>query len=270
MRVSDWADFTGGKIPPDLFPPDQPVSLSIGVFDGVHRGHQELIRRISAESPVPAVITFRQNPRQVLSPEKYHGDIFSLGQKLAVLESLGVSRAVLVDFSGDFSKLTGRDFISLLKRGCRIGYMALGVNFRCRYRLDTGARSIRTWMKAEGIAVDLVEPVMEGRRPVSSSRIRAAISAGDLSAAAALLGRRLRIDLSDMAVSDAGGGRCYDAASASRIRPPPGAYRVLVHGAVSGEKREAEIFLKDGKIFIPGKPADPAFEAEDIEFITEG
>jgi riboflavin kinase/FMN adenylyltransferase len=259
MDILDWDEFIS---PPEGFSVDQPLSLSIGVFDGVHRGHQELIRRITAESPASAVITFRPNPRQVLSPETYPGDIFSLRQKLAVLESLGVGRVVLVDFSGNFSKLTGRDFIGLLTKGCRIGYMALGVNFRCGYRLDTGARSIRTWMRDAGARVDLVEPVMEGRRPVSSSRIRAAVSSGDLPAAAALLGRTPRIDLSGMTVSSAGGGRCYDAASVSRVTPRPGAYRVLARGA--GGQGETEVFIKDRKIFIPG---EPAFEAEYLEFV---
>jgi riboflavin kinase/FMN adenylyltransferase len=266
VRIIEWADFTAPKTPPDNFPGEEALALSIGVFDGVHRGHQELIRRITAESPASAVITFRQNPKQILAPEKHHGDIFSLRQKLSALEAAGVTRAVLIDFSGNFSKLTGREFIGLLKKSCRIGYMALGVNFRCGYRLDTGARSIRTWMMEDGIAVDVVEPVLEGRRPVSSSRVRAAVSAGDLSAAAALLGRALRIDLSGMAVSEGGEGRCYDAASASRITPRTGSYRVLVHG-LSGEKRETEVFIKDRKIFIPERPGDPAFEAEEIEFI---
>jgi riboflavin kinase/FMN adenylyltransferase len=264
VRTIDWADFAAGKTPPDFFPPGEALSLSIGVFDGVHRGHQELIRRIVAKSPAPAVITFRQNPKEVLAPEKYHGGIYSLKQKLSTLESLGVNRAVLIDFSGNFSKLTGKEFIDLLKKNCRIGYMALGVNFRCGCRLDTGARSIRTWMMADGIAADLVDPVMEGRHPVSSSRIRAAVSAGDLSAAAALLGRRLRIDVSGMAVSAAAGGRCYDAASASQITPRPGTYRVLVHGA--GGERETAVFIKDRQIFIPEEPGESAFDADEMEF----
>jgi riboflavin kinase/FMN adenylyltransferase len=281
VRIIDWADFAGGGIPGDSAaphpwgdgPPDSPegppISLSIGVFDGVHRGHQELIRRVVAGSPVSTVITFRQNPKQVLAPEKYHGDIFSLNQKLSVLESLGVSRAVLIDFSGDFSKMTGRAFIDLLKKNRRIGYMALGMNFRCGYHLDTGARAIRDWMMEDGVAAELVEPVMEGRHPVSSSRIRAAVSAGDLTAAAVLLGRNVRIDLCGLPAADTGEGRWYDAASALRLTPRPGTYRVLVYGAASGGERETEISIKDGKIFIPGKPDKSAGGAECIEFIEQ-
>jgi FAD synthase len=281
VRIIDWADFTGGDSPgastapraPESGPPEDfpagPISLSIGVFDGVHRGHQELIRRIVAKSPASTIVTFRQNPRQVLSPGKYHGDIFSLQQKLSVLESLGVSRAVLIDFSGNFSKITGREFIDLLKKSRRIGYMALGVNFRCGHHLDTGAAAIRDWMMEDGVTAELVEPVMEGRHPVSSSRIRAAITAGDLAAAAALLGRNARIDLRGLPVTDTGEGRRYDAASAFRLTPRPGTYRVLVYGAVAGGERAAEISIKDGKIFIPGKPDKSVCGAESIEFIEQ-
>jgi riboflavin kinase/FMN adenylyltransferase len=265
VRIIEWNDFIAGKAPP--IPEEPPLSLSIGVFDGVHRGHQELVRRIVAQSPASTVITFRQNPKQVLSPEKYHGDIFSLNQKLSILEALGLRQAVLIDFSGNFSRLTGREFIGLLKKSRRIAYMALGVNFRCGCRLDTGARSIRTWMAEEGIVADLVEPVMEGRHPVSSSRIRTAISAGDLALATALLGRNVRLDLSGLRVSVAGEGRRYDAASAFRVTPRTGRYRALAYGAAGGEGIPGEVSIQDGLVFVPGKPGESAFCAESLEFI---
>jgi riboflavin kinase/FMN adenylyltransferase len=123
--------------------------------------------------------------------------------------------------------------------------------------------------RSEGIETEALEPVMEGGRPVSSSRIRAAVAAGDLAVAAALLGRNVRIDLRGLPAADAGGGFRYDAASAFRITPRPGTYRVLVYGTASGGKSETEISIKDGKIFIPGKPGEPAGAAESVEFIEQ-
>jgi riboflavin kinase/FMN adenylyltransferase len=267
MRVIEWSRFTGARFTGDFLPEDRGLSLTIGVFDGVHRGHQELIRRIVSRSPGSTVVTFTRNPKQVLSPDTYHGDIFSLKQKLAVFESLGVSRTVLIDFSGDFSKLTGREFIGLLKRRCRIEYVALGTNFRCGHRLDTGAAAIRSWMNEDGVTTDLVRPVMEGRRPVSSSRIRAAVSRGDLSAAALLLGRTVRIDLSDIPARAAGEDLSYDAASAFRILPPEGRYRALLYGAGALEGIETEISIGDGRILVPGKTGGKALSAESVELI---
>jgi riboflavin kinase/FMN adenylyltransferase len=271
MRIIEWPRFTG-EVPPEPELAGDPLpaglSLSIGVFDGVHRGHQELIRRIVSRSPYSTVVTFRQNPKRVLSPDTYQGDIFSLRQKLAIFESLGISRTVLIDFSGNFSKLTGREFIQLLKRRCRIEYVALGVNFRCGYHLDTGPEDIRSLMSEDGIVADLVEPVMDGQRPVSSSRIRAAISAGDLSAAAALLGRPVRIDLSDIPARAVGEGFSYDAASAFRILPPAGRYTALVRGPDGGEGIKTGISIRDGVILVPGKTGGEARNAESVELIN--
>jgi riboflavin kinase/FMN adenylyltransferase len=225
------------------------------------------------------VITFRQNPKRILSPEKYQGDIFSLRQKLEVLESLGVSRTLLIDFSEKFSKITGREFIDILRKNCRIGYMALGVNFRCGRGLDTGARAIRDMMAGEGPVtdpaapagpanpVDLVDPVEEGGRPVSSSRIRELISSGDLALAAVLLGRKVRIDLADIPAAGSGEGRFYDTASAFRVTPPPGAYKVLVYGGDSETGIAAEISIGKGGIFLPGKTGGLSPEVKSIEFI---
>jgi riboflavin kinase/FMN adenylyltransferase len=213
------------------------------------------------------VVTFIQNPKRLLSPGSYHGDIFSLKQKLEVFESLGISRTVLIDFSGNFSKLTGREFIRLLKRRCRIEYVALGVNFRCGYRLDTGPEAIRSLMNEDGVVTDLVPPVMDGGRPVSSSRIRAAISAGDLSAAAALLDRPVRIDLSDIPVRAVGEDFSYDAVSAYRVLPPRGRYRALVYGPEGGEGIKTGISIRDGAILVPGKTGGKALNAESVELI---
>jgi riboflavin kinase/FMN adenylyltransferase len=272
MRIIEWPQFTG-EIPPESgrgggsLPEDRGLSLTIGVFDGVHRGHQELIRRVASRSPCSTVVTFIQNPRRILSPAAYQGDIFSLRQKLAAFESLGISRTVLIDFSGNFSKLTGSEFIQLLKRRRRIEYVALGMNFRCGCRLDTGAGAIRSLMNKDGVVTDLVPPVMDKGRMVSSSRIRAAISAGDLAAAAALLGRNVRIDLSDIPVRAAGGAFSYDAASAFRILPPAGRYTALVYGPDGGEGIKTGISIRDGAILVPEKTGGEALNAESVELI---
>jgi riboflavin kinase/FMN adenylyltransferase len=272
MRIIEWPQFTG-EIPAEpaesreVPPENRGISLSIGVFDGVHRGHQALIRRIVSRSPCSTVVTFKQNPKGVLSPGTYHGDIFSLKQRLAAFESLGVSRTVLIDFSGNFSKLTGREFIFLLKKRRRIEYVALGVNFRCGYRLDTGAETLKSLMNEDGAATDLIDPVMEGRHPVSSSRIRAAIFAGDLPAAAVLLGRNVRIDLRDIPARAAGEGRSYNAVSAFRVLPPAGRYTVLVYEADGGEGIKTEISIQDGSILVPGKTGGKTLNARSVEFI---
>ncbi|MDR3342180.1 MAG: FAD synthetase family protein [Treponema sp.] len=259
MRVLDWQEFIGAASPGGA---PEKAAMTIGVFDGVHRGHQALIEKIVRHGSCPTVITFRRNPKWVLSPETYEGDIFSLDQKLAVFERRGVYRTVLIDFSGDFSKLKGREFIDLLIQRGNLSYLAIGSNFRCGYRLDTDAAGIKGMTEARGIVTEVVSPVCDGLDLVSSSRIRAAISAGDFAGAAAALGRNVAIDLGGISGIPVPEGVLWDTASARRIIPPDGRYVVLVYTPAHGtEGKKTEIFIKDGKISIPS-PSNAGIRVE--------
>ena len=166
-----------------------PLAVTVGVFDGIHRGHQALIRKVCSSPHTPTVVTFRQNPQGVLKPDAFTGDIMTLEQKLRALEVLGVQLTVLIDFSEEFSKINGRGFIDLLLNR-PVQLIALGRNFRCGYRLDTGAEEIRSLAGARGAEVWVAPPVMDEGQPVSSSRIRQALAAGRQAEAERLLNRR--------------------------------------------------------------------------------
>jgi FAD synthase len=263
MDVLEWDDFIAQRQGNG-----EALAVAIGVFDGVHRGHQALLRRITSGPFLPVALTFRQNPLSVLRPHGYPGDISSLEQKLKILEFLGVRQAVLIDFSDKFSKIRGRDFINLLKRSGRVRYFALGRNFRCGYRLDTGVSEIREMTCSEGIETEALEPVMEGGRPVSSSRIRRELGAGNLDGAALLLGRKAGIDFFDVPVRNEGGCLSYNMVSAFRITPPEGAYKVLLYSGDSVSGREATISIKNGNILIPGTLVRGGFYPERIEFLN--
>ena len=203
MRVLEWEDFITQK--PDA--EDRPLAITIGVFDGVHRGHTVLLERIvSLEGALPTVVTFRQNPLAVLRPQEFLGDIFTLEQKLRIFEEMGVAQAVLIYFSENFSKINGRDFVDLLLKSRPVKILALGPNFRCGYRMDTGVHEIRARTLAAGLETWIACPVMEGGRPVSSSRVRQAIAAGAFEEAALLLGRPLEAVPKKLRVCDTAGG----------------------------------------------------------------
>ena len=205
MHVISWEEYlymgTG----------ETPLAVTIGVFDGVHRGHQSLIQRICTVSspdpcspssplptphsllptspPLPTVITFRQNPLQILKPKAFAGDIMTLEQKIGIFELLGVQLTVLIDFSAEFSKIKGRDFISLLLDSKPVQLIVLGRNFRCGQGLDTGVEEIQSLAEARGVNACIMPPLMDGDQPVSSSRIRQALAAGRITEAERLLGR---------------------------------------------------------------------------------
>jgi riboflavin kinase/FMN adenylyltransferase len=223
MRVLDWQDLIDGP------PLPRPTAMTIGVFDGVHQGHQALIARIVGRGLEPVVVTFRQNPRLFFNSADHPGDISSLAQKLSLFESLGVGCTILIDFSSDFSKLGGREFIDFLTTCGNMAYLVIGAQFRCGHGLDTDAALIRRVNERNGVATELVEPVLDGSEPVSSSRIRAAIRAGDFAAAEGALGRPFVLDLG----------------SARRLVPPDGTYRVVI------AERETEIEIANGTIMLP-------------------
>jgi riboflavin kinase/FMN adenylyltransferase len=186
MDIVNWNDL-------EHRPPDpRPAALTIGVFDGVHRGHQALIGKITAKAPklLPVVVTFRENPKKIARPGSFEGDITGFEEKIALIRGYGAELCVIIDFSRDFSTIDGRSFLEALDRFLNPAYIAVGTNFRCGYRRDTGALAFKTLGNDRGIEVEIVDPVMEGGFPVSSSRIRAALREGKSAEAETLLGRR--------------------------------------------------------------------------------
>ena len=189
MHVIDWEEYISPHYP--LSAIHHPLSLTIGVFDGVHLGHQALIKRICNSPYIPAVVTFKQNPLKITRPDSFAGDIYPLERKFRVLEESGVRLTVVIDFSEEFRKMSGRGFIDLLLGRRSVKLIALGLNFRCGCGLDTGVAEIRDLAEARGVETWVAGPVIDDGRPVSSSRIRESLSAGRIAEAERLLGRSL-------------------------------------------------------------------------------
>ncbi|MDR2767566.1 MAG: FAD synthetase family protein [Treponema sp.] len=188
MTCLDWD--TLADAPPS---PGKKTALTIGVFDGVHLGHQALLDRIRSKAPelLPAAVTFRENPKKIISPHSYRGNIISFEEKCSLFEEFGVELCVIIDFSRNFSKMGGRDFVEALSRSLDPAYAAVGINFHCGYRRDTGTDGFKALAEARGIEVEILAPVLERGIPVSSSRVRDALGAGRFEEAERLLGRKL-------------------------------------------------------------------------------
>jgi riboflavin kinase/FMN adenylyltransferase len=183
MQVIEWPEF----LEKGLSLGDRLSSVTIGIFDGVHRGHRSLIERVVShnEKNTPVVITFRQNHKIGECAD----DIQTFHQKTAVFESLGIQITLAIDFTESFRRMAGIEFLEILLRHGKIGFLAVGSNFRCGYRLDTDAAAIQRFFASRQIPVEIVPEVLEGGLPISSSRIRAAIADGDFSLAEKMLGR---------------------------------------------------------------------------------
>lgn len=220
LRVLSWDVFTGARPLKST-----KISLTIGVFDGIHLGHQSLIARtVQQEGCEPAVLTFRYNPRRFLKPHLFPGDITSQYQKLQILSRLGISTVILIDFSNDFSKLSGNDFLMAIRRSCDLTYLVLGDNFRCGFQGKTSAYDVRKIMEAYHTPVEIAPPVTWQGATLSSTRIRAALREGKIRAAADMMGRNYILDIADTPQSSEDSYRSIEKMGLHQVVPPPGTY----------------------------------------------
>jgi riboflavin kinase/FMN adenylyltransferase len=233
MKILGWDDFIASR---EL----EPLSVTIGVFDGVHRGHQKLMHTVLARRPTKksAVITFRENPKKILHPQAFKGSIFNLGQKIEVFGAMGFDACVLIDFSQNFATLSGAEFLSLLANAGG-KFVCVGPNFRCGHKMDTNAQSLAEICRGLDMEAEIMEPVLHAGHPVSSSRIRNAILEGNLGEAAEMLGRPHTVEL-DGAAEDVKDGIAMKPATDSLL-PPAGIYRVVIDPGIGNERVIARI-----------------------------
>jgi riboflavin kinase/FMN adenylyltransferase len=216
--------------------------MTIGVFDGVHLGHQKLIRRVTdhdAEESI--VLTFRFNPRRFLKPHLFPGDITSQRQKLDILDGLGVSTVILIDFSNDFSKLTGNEFLMKIRQSCNLTYLVLGDNFRCGFQGKTSAYDVRSILNEHGVEVEIAQSLTYEGATLSSTRIRAALSEGDMAKAALMMGRLYRLDIADIPQQRGSRDRSIEKMALHQVIPPHGQYPVEIKTTASSFPAEIVI-----------------------------
>lgn len=168
--------------------------LTIGNFDGVHRGHQALIartRELAAERGVPAaVLTFEPTPREHFAPDSAPPRVTTFRSKLAALAATGLDRVIVARFSGALSRQTPEAFIDELLVG-RFGLRAIvvGDDFRYGRRREGTVELLRARARRHGFQVEAVDSVIvEGER-CSSTALREALAVPDLARAQRLLGR---------------------------------------------------------------------------------
>jgi riboflavin kinase/FMN adenylyltransferase len=182
MRVLSWDEFCGqGR----LFPGQ--TAVTVGVFDGVHRGHRVLLQKIVTSGYVPVVVTFRNHPRSVVAHRKAPDLLITVEERLAIFEKAGIAATILIDFSKKFSILSGEDFLRAIREYASPAYMAVGTTFRCGCGGTTDAAAVARINAAAGVRTEIVEPLREDGAAISSSRIREAFAAGDIALAERML-----------------------------------------------------------------------------------
>jgi len=170
------------------------VCLAIGVFDGVHLGHQQIIRQTIADArshdALALVVTFDKHPNAVVAPGKVPPQIFSHSQKVRAIESLGADALLEIPFDKAFSEKTGEVFVRELARDLgKIFSICVGADFVFGHKRSGNVALLKQLGAETGFLVHGHAAVELDGQLVSSTRIREAIRAGDLDAAGQMLGR---------------------------------------------------------------------------------
>jgi riboflavin kinase / FMN adenylyltransferase len=178
----------------ELKPDNRKVCLAVGFFDGVHLGHQQIIRQTVADArqhdALALVLTFDRHPNAIVAPGQVPPLIYSLPQKLRAIESLGADTVLLIRFDEKFSRQTGEEFIRSLARELgQIQSLCVGANFVFGHRRGGNVALLKKLGGEIGFTVHGLAAVALDGQTVSSTRIRKTVRLGDLDAVSQMLGR---------------------------------------------------------------------------------
>ncbi|GAB4124842.1 MAG: bifunctional riboflavin kinase/FAD synthetase [Sideroxydans sp.] len=217
-------------------PDSASVALTIGNFDGVHLGHQALLRQLrdrAATRGLPAaVLTFEPHPREFFAPQQAPTRLTSLREKLELFRALGMDRVQVCRFDAGLARMDAPVFIHALRDALHVEYVLIGDDFRFGSRRSGDFALMRQIGGERGFAVQAMDSVQHDGVRVSSTAIRAALAAGDLRTARDYLGRPYSI--SGRVVHGDGMGRQLGFPTANvqmkHNRPPlSGVYVVQAH-----------------------------------------
>jgi riboflavin kinase/FMN adenylyltransferase len=167
--------------------------LTIGAFDGVHRGHQHVIQQMVEESRqtnrLAGLITFYPHPDAVLLPYKPTLYLSTPGEKAALLERLGLDILAILPFDQEMAQTSAQDFIGRVCRHLHMVELWVGEDFALGRAREGDAEALRAMGRALGFTVRVVEPLTWQGEIISSSRIRSLLLKGEVRQATQLLGR---------------------------------------------------------------------------------
>ena len=207
-------------VPDDL----GPTVVTVGMFDGVHRGHRALLDRVAAEAAargVPAAaVTFDRHPLAVLRPGSEPPLLTTLDRKVELLGQAGMAVVVVLEFTRELSEVTAEAFAAeLLFDSLAARAVVVGENFRFGHKAAGDPALLASLGHPRGIEVVAIPLHADGGQVVSSTRVRAELAEGDVAAAAASLGRPYAVE-GTVVVGDRRGGPVLGVPTANLGLPP--------------------------------------------------
>jgi riboflavin kinase / FMN adenylyltransferase len=230
--------------------------LTVGAFDGVHCGHQDVLARLTARAAgserASVLVTFDPHPREVLDPERAPALLTTRDEKLALLDATGLDYVAIVPFTAALARRSATEFVDDILIGrFRMSELLVGHDHGFGRGREGDIALLRSLGASRGFHVEPVPPVLTGDgQAVSSTLVRRAIAGHDLEVARSLLGRWYSVR--GTVVAGAARGRLLgfptinvEPDSARKLLPPDGVYAVQVVGS-------RERF--DGMMNLGGRP----------------
>jgi riboflavin kinase/FMN adenylyltransferase len=180
-------------------PERRPAVLTIGNFDGMHLGHQEILNRVVASARkdhcMPAVLTFFPHPVRVLRPSEAPPMLATLDQRLAAFERAGIEAALVLRFDEALSRVSAEEFVAkYLAETMRAREVMVGENFRFGHKQQGNVNTLRSLGQRFGFGVEIVDSLRVNGTVVSSTAVRAALNEGRVGDAARLLGHPFALE----------------------------------------------------------------------------
>jgi riboflavin kinase / FMN adenylyltransferase len=222
----------------------RPVA-TIGNFDGVHLGHQQLmldlVKRSEKIAGTPTVVTFHPHPLQVLAPYNAPRQIQTLSQKLITVEMLGIQMVIVIPFTLEFAQTSARDFATrILWDQMKLQEIYVGPNFAFGHRREGSFNLLKEIGEEKGFAVGKIRQVQFRGSRVSSTAVRQALLAGQVALARRLLGRPYALEGEIVHGTATGAGIAFPTAnlkSPNELIPRNGVYVTLL--IVDGRRHPA-------------------------------
>jgi len=174
--------------------PQKETLLTIGVFDGIHLGHQYLLRnlmqRAREEGLLSGVVTFDPHPQSVLHPHRQLPWLITLRNRIKMIEELGINLVALLSFTPELSQLSAREFTGLLKKYLRMRGLMVGPSSAFGKGREGNAEVLSSLGLEMGFSVETLPPFTIDGEIVSSTLIRQALAKGDMARVQKLMGRR--------------------------------------------------------------------------------
>lgn len=215
-------------------PPPHGAAVAIGVFDGVHLGHRRVLDALdgSGERLSKTAMTFGTHPAAILAPDGAPTRLSTLARRFELFEEAGIDRIAVLNFDEAMSYMTPEEFVDrYLVGGLDARFVAVGEGFRFGRNASGTTETLGELAAARGIAIEIVEIATLGGREIRSTAIREDLEAGDVTDAAAMLGRPY--DMEGIVVPGDGRGRELGIPTANISFPAvltvplPGVYAVI-------------------------------------------